>query len=49
MVDDLISERKSIYGINTGFGKFASTVIPDDQLEYNLYNQKYIINLFKKQ
>lgn len=34
VVNDLISEHKCIYGINTGFGKFASTVIPDDQLEY---------------
>ena len=33
VVNDLISEHKCIYGINTGFGKFASTVIPDDQLE----------------
>lgn len=33
VVNDLISEHKCIYGINTGFGKFASTVIPDTQLE----------------
>lgn len=33
VVEDLITGKSSIYGINTGFGKFANTVIPGDQLE----------------
>jgi len=33
VVDDLVQEKVSIYGINNGFGKFANTVIPDHQLE----------------
>ena len=33
VVDDLVDQKKSIYGINTGFGKFANTVIPEDKLE----------------
>ena len=33
IVDELIAGKSSIYGINTGFGKFATTVIPGDQLE----------------
>ncbi len=28
-----MDEKQCIYGINTGFGKFASTVIPENQLE----------------
>ncbi|CAF0940234.1 unnamed protein product [Brachionus calyciflorus] len=33
VVDDFVAGKSCIYGINTGFGKFASTVIPSDQLE----------------
>ena len=33
VVNDLIQGKACVYGINTGFGKFASTVIADDQLE----------------
>ncbi|UJR12824.1 hypothetical protein I4U23_016998 [Adineta vaga] len=32
VVDNIISEKKVVYGINTGFGPFAKTIIPDDQL-----------------
>ncbi|XP_050696685.1 histidine ammonia-lyase-like [Eriocheir sinensis] len=33
LVDFIIKEKKVVYGITTGFGNFARTVIPDDQLE----------------
>ena len=33
VVEDLMEGNSSIYGINTGFGKFATTIIPGDQLE----------------
>ena len=33
VVNDIIDEKQCIYGINTGFGKFATTVIPENQLE----------------
>jgi histidine ammonia-lyase len=33
VVDNLTFSDKSVYGINTGFGKFATTVIPNDKLE----------------
>ncbi|KAI9219928.1 histidase [Blastocladiella britannica] len=32
VVDALASSGKAIYGINTGFGNFATVVIPNDQL-----------------
>ncbi|PHS37504.1 MAG: histidine ammonia-lyase [Robiginitomaculum sp.] len=32
-VEDIISEGRTVYGINTGFGLLASTSIADDQLE----------------
>ncbi len=32
-VDRLVSERKVVYGITTGFGKFSNIVISDDQIE----------------
>ncbi len=32
-VEDIISEGRTVYGINTGFGLLASTSISDDQLE----------------
>ena len=32
VVDDIIEEGQTVYGINTGFGLLAHTSIPDDQL-----------------
>jgi len=32
MVDDIVRDKKVVYGISTGFGKFAKTVIPSDKL-----------------
>ena len=32
VVDNIIEEGKTVYGINTGFGLLAQTSIPDDQL-----------------
>jgi len=39
VIDDIIKSGKIVYGINTGFGKFESTVISPNQvveLQYNL-------------
>lgn len=33
VVDDIVKSKRVVYGINTGFGNFQSTVIPSDQLE----------------
>ncbi|GGB59292.1 histidine ammonia-lyase [Lentibacillus populi] len=32
-VEEMIKEKKTMYGINTGFGKFSDVVIADDDLE----------------
>lgn len=32
MIDDIIDNRKIVYGVNTGFGSFATTIIPGDKL-----------------
>jgi len=32
MVDDIVKDEKVVYGISTGFGKFAKTVIPKNKL-----------------
>lgn len=32
MVDDIVRDEKVVYGISTGFGKFAKTVIPKNKL-----------------
>src|SRR5689334_2526960 len=32
-VQDVLRKPKPVYGINTGFGKFAEVVIPSDKLE----------------
>jgi len=32
-LDNVISENKVVYGVNTGFGKFARVVIPNDKLK----------------
>lgn len=32
-VDQLVSDKKVVYGITTGFGKFSNIVISDDQIE----------------
>src|SRR5579859_8148630 len=37
-VDYLTSERRVVYGITTGFGKFADRVIPNDALELLQHN-----------
>ena len=33
MIDDLVKNNKVVYGITTGFGKFARTVIEPEKLE----------------
>ena len=33
MVDDIVSQNKTVYGITTGFGKFARTVIDKPKIE----------------
>ena len=33
MVDDIVKENRVVYGITTGFGKFARTVIEKDKLK----------------
>lgn len=33
MVDDIVKENRTVYGITTGFGKFARTVIDKDKIE----------------
>jgi histidine ammonia-lyase len=33
VVDRIVAEGRTVYGINTGFGQFATVVIPPDQLE----------------
>jgi histidine ammonia-lyase len=32
VVDSLLDERRPMYGINTGFGRFADVAIPEDEL-----------------
>ncbi|XP_037016088.2 histidine ammonia-lyase isoform X1 [Artibeus jamaicensis] len=38
VIDSIIKERTVVYGITTGFGKFARTVIPIDKLEELQFN-----------
>ncbi|RNF13668.1 putative histidine ammonia-lyase [Trypanosoma conorhini] len=33
VIDKIVEDRQTVYGINTGFGKFESTIISPDQLE----------------
>ena len=33
LIDDIVKESKTVYGITTGFGKFARTVIEKKKLE----------------
>ena len=33
VVDRIVKEGRTVYGINTGFGQFATVVIPPDQLQ----------------
>ncbi|XP_078343287.1 histidine ammonia-lyase-like [Oculina patagonica] len=33
LLDDIVRENKVVYGVTTGFGKFASVVIPRDKLK----------------
>ena len=33
MVDDIVKENRVVYGITTGFGKFARTVIDKPKLQ----------------
>ncbi|WP_257303272.1 histidine ammonia-lyase [Geothrix campi] len=33
VVDRIVTEGRTVYGINTGFGQFATVVIPPDQLQ----------------
>ncbi|MCL1908537.1 MAG: histidine ammonia-lyase [Holophagaceae bacterium] len=32
VIDRILKEKRVVYGINTGFGQFATVVIPEDQL-----------------
>lgn len=32
VIDRILADKRVVYGINTGFGQFATVVIPDDQL-----------------
>ncbi|MCL1892973.1 MAG: histidine ammonia-lyase [Holophagaceae bacterium] len=32
VIDQILKEKRVVYGINTGFGQFATVVIPEDQL-----------------
>jgi len=32
VIDRILTEKRVVYGINTGFGQFATVVIPEDQL-----------------
>lgn len=32
VIDRILREKRVVYGINTGFGQFASVIIPEDQL-----------------
>jgi histidine ammonia-lyase len=32
LIDQIVKENKVVYGITTGFGKFARTVIEKDKL-----------------
>jgi histidine ammonia-lyase len=38
VVEELVAERRVVYGITTGFGKFADRVIPSDALELLQHN-----------
>ncbi|HZU53364.1 MAG TPA: aromatic amino acid lyase, partial [Holophagaceae bacterium] len=33
VIDRILAEGRTVYGINTGFGQFATVVIPPDQLQ----------------
>jgi histidine ammonia-lyase len=33
MVDEIVKENRVVYGITTGFGKFARTVIAKEKLK----------------
>ncbi len=38
VVDDILRREEVVYGVNTGFGNFASVVIPSDKLQQLQYN-----------
>ena len=40
MVEDKISKKEIVYGINTGIGEFSETVLNDNQIEDF---QKYLV------
>lgn len=33
IVDDLVSQKRPMYGINTGFGRFSEVAIPEDEID----------------
>lgn len=33
VIDDIVASKRVVYGINTGFGKFESTIIPSSQVK----------------
>lgn len=33
ILDEIVNENRVVYGVSTGFGKFANVVIPSDQLD----------------
>ncbi|KAJ9595848.1 hypothetical protein L9F63_012950, partial [Diploptera punctata] len=38
LVENILQEKKVVYGITTGFGKFARTVIDSDKLDTAPFN-----------
>ena len=41
-VEKIISEKKTVYGLTTGFGKFSNVKIPTEQIEELQENLKRI-------
>ena len=52
MVEDKISKKEIVYGINTGIGEFSETVLDDNQIEdfqkYLVYNLSWYWSSCKK-
>lgn len=37
-IEKIIQEKRTVYGVNTGFGKFSEITIPEDKIEELQYN-----------
>ncbi|MBD3288273.1 histidine ammonia-lyase [candidate division KSB1 bacterium] len=37
-IEKIIQEKRTVYGVNTGFGKFSEILIPEDKIEELQYN-----------